>query len=153
MASVRLAKICQATLCSSRPCVPGLWMRVQLAWLPKPGKTPSTPQNLRTVGLMGADTKALMVLLKAQAAPYIMQSLAGSVQFAYRQGVSTLDAITRAGNHCHEVRRLLEGTSTSQTAIGGLMLTPDLAKAFDALSHVEIQQALESTGMPSLNRH
>ena len=158
MASTRLAEICKATRCSDRPYVPELWMRVQIAWLPKPGKTPSTPGNLRTVGLLGADTKALMVLLKAQAAPYIMQALEGSVQFAYRQGVSTLDAITRAGNHCHEVRRLLESASTSQTAkllgaeqpklIGGLMLSIDLAKAFDSLSHAEIQHSLESTGMP-----
>ena len=130
-------------------------MRVQLAWLPKPGKAPSTPGNLRTVGLMGADTKALMVLLKEYASPFIMRALTSTPQFAYRQGVSTIDAIARAGNHCHAIRQLLESASTSQTAkilgaeqpglIGGLMLSLDLAKAFDSLSHSETHASLLAT--------
>ena len=99
-ASARLAEISQATLCSEHPYVPELWMRVQLAWLPKPQKAPCTPSSLRSVGLMGADTKALMVLLKAYASPHVMQSLEDTPQFAYRQGVSTIDAILRAGSHC-----------------------------------------------------
>ena len=158
MASERLAEISKATLCSANPYIPELWLGAQIVWLPKPGKTPSTPGNLRTVGLMGADTKALMVLLKTQAAPYSMNALESTPQFAYRQGVSTLDAITRAGNHCHEVRRLLESASTSQTAkilgaaqptlIGGLMMSIDLAKAFDSLSHGETHASLAATGMP-----
>ena len=157
-ASERLAEISKATLCSDSPYVPELWMRVQLAWLPKPGKAPSTPGNLRTVGLMGADTKALMVLLKKYASPFITHALTSTPQFAYRQGVSTIDAIARAGNHCHAIRQLLESASTSQTAkilgaeqpglIGGLMLSLDLAKAFDSLSHSETHASLLATGTP-----
>ena len=115
-ASARLAEISQATLCSESPYVPELWMRVQLAWLPKPHKAPCTPSSLRSVGLMVADTKALMVLLKEYASPHVMQSLEDTPQFAYRQGVSTVDAILRAGSHCHSVRKTLDSVSTSQTA-------------------------------------
>ena len=157
-ASARLAEISQATLCSESPYVPELWVRVQLAWLPKPHKAPCTPSSLRSVGLMGADAKALMVLLKEYASPHVMQSLENTPQFAYRQGVSTADAILRAGSHCHSVRKTLDSVSTSQTAkllgaeqpglIGGLMVSLDLAKAFDTLSHGEIHASLLSTGMP-----
>ena len=157
-ASSRLAEISKATLCSANPYVPELWMRVQLAWLPKPGKAPCTPGNLRSVGLMGADTKALMFLLKEYASPFVMRALDNTPQFAHRQGVSTTDAIARAGAHCYMVRKLLESASTSQTAkilgakqpglIGGLMVSLDLAKAFDSLSHAEIHESLVFTGMP-----
>ena len=155
VAAARLAEISQATLCSANPYVPELWMRVQLAWLPKPNKAPS---SLRSVGLMGADTKALMVLLKEYASPFVMKALESIPQFAHRQRVSTTDAILRAGEHCHMVSKLLGSVSTSQTArilgaeqpglIGGLMLSLDLAKAFDSLSHGGIYESLRCTGMP-----
>ena len=44
---------------------------------------------------MGADTKALMILLKEYASPHVTQSLEDTPQFAYRQGVSTADAILK----------------------------------------------------------
>ena len=96
--SISLEAICRDTLCSGRPFVPSLWTRVQLAWLPKPGKTPSCPEHLRSIGLMGVDTKPFMVLL--------------TPQFAYRS-VSNIDAILRVGAHCSSARRDIESTSTS----------------------------------------
>ena len=51
-------------LCSDNPWIPTLWCRIQIAWLPKPKKTPCCPSHLRTVGLMSGDSKSFMVLLK-----------------------------------------------------------------------------------------
>ena len=77
-----LEAISLATICSNKPYIPNLWTRVQLAWSPKPLKTPSCPEHLRSIGLMGVDTKAFMVLLKAEAHAYIMEILQHTPQFA-----------------------------------------------------------------------
>ena len=156
--AVELAAICKQTLCSDNPYVPELWLRVQIAWLPKPGKSPSAPCNLRSVGLMSGDTKAFMILLKSWTLPFVMPALKNSSQFAYRTGCSTIDAILRASSHCREVRKHLESTSTSHLSkvlgeeqpelIGGLMVSLDLSKAFDSLPFSEIEASLRDTGMP-----
>ena len=92
--SISLEAICRNTLCSGRPFIPSLWTRVQLAWLPKPGKTPSCPEHLRSIGLMGVDTKAFMVILKSEAHPYIRNALQHTPQFAYRSGVPFCGLVT-----------------------------------------------------------
>ena len=145
-------------LCSSSPVIPSLWTRVQLAWLPKPGKTPSCPEHLHTIGLMGVDTKAFMILLKSEEHPYIMTMLQHTPQFAYRSGVSTLDAILRVGQHFSDVRRDIESTSTSHLSkllgdqipelIGGLAISLDLSKAFDCLPYAEMFEAMAHAAMP-----
>ena len=145
-------------LCCSNPVIPSLWTRVQIAWLPKPGKTPSCPEHLRTIGLMGADMKAFMILLKSEAHPYIMNMLQHTSQFAYRSGVSTLDAILRVGQHFSDVRRDIESTSTSHLSkllgdhipelTGGLAISLDLSKAFDCLPYAEMFDAMAHSGMP-----
>ena len=97
--STTLEAICRDTVRSGKPYIPTLWTRVQLAWLPKPGKSPSCPEHLRSIGLMGVDTKAFMVILKSEAHQYIMSALQHTPQFAYRSGVCTTDAILRVGDH------------------------------------------------------
>ena len=145
-------------MCSGKPYIPTLWTRVQLAWLPKPGKSPSCPEHLRSIGLMGVDTKAFMVILKSEAHQYIMRALQHTPQFAYRSGVCATDAILRVGDHCNLVRRDIESTSTSHLSkllgdqipelIGGLGLSLDLSKAFDSLTFSEMSEALVAAGMP-----
>ena len=154
----KLEAISTEMLCSSSPVIPSLWTRVQIAWLPKPGKTPSCPEHLRTIGLMGVDTKAFVILLKSEAHPYIMNMLQHTPQFAYRSGVSTLDAILRVGQHFSDVRRDIESTSTSHLSkllgdqipelIGGLAISLDLSKAFDCLPYAEMFEAMAHAGMP-----
>ena len=156
--ATRLEAICCETVCCQEPFVPSLWSRVQIAWLPKPGKTPSCPEHLSTIGLMGVETKAFMVILKAEAHPYIMNILQHTPQFAYRSGVSTIDAVSRVGAHCNAVRKELESTSTSHLSrllgshvpelVGGLALSLDLSKAFDCLTYAEMWQAMVFAGMP-----
>ena len=107
---------------------------------------------------MEVDAKAFMVLLKAEAHPYVMAVLGHTPQFAYRSGVSATDAILRVGAHCHSVRKALEGASTSHLSkllgdeipelVGGLALSLDLSKAFDNLQISEMCEAMANAGMP-----
>ena len=107
----QLSELRRRFLCSRTPWIPSLWRRVQLAWLPKPSKTPCCPSHLRTVGLMAG---ALMILLKQAVQEVVQQSLEPMPQFAHRASSSTIDAILRVSGHCAEVRRILEGTQTTQ---------------------------------------
>ena len=153
-----LERIAQQTLCSGTPYVPDHWAKVQLAWLPKPGRAPTSPSMLRTIGLMGPDTKALLWILKQQAQPWIQAALKSCPQYAYRQLSSTSDPLLRASLHCSHVRQKLAGYVDDHTAkiigqadrelLGGIMLGIDLSKAFDALSYGEMLVSLRATGMP-----
>ncbi|CAE7253479.1 unnamed protein product, partial [Symbiodinium necroappetens] len=130
-------------LCSDEPQIPGEWTEVQLAWLAKPGKCPSKPSNLRTVGLMAGDTKMFMTVLKEAVQAEIMQGLWDIPQFAYRKMASTTDALLRGSLHCIQVRALAGQVNTDVTTRlltgalpelqGGLMISLDLAKAFDCM--------------------
>ena len=66
-----LESIAHTTICSENPYIPEVWVRVQLAWLPKPGKAPTAPAQLRSIGLMSPDTKAFLSIIKSHANPWI----------------------------------------------------------------------------------
>ncbi|OLQ10220.1 hypothetical protein AK812_SmicGene6118 [Symbiodinium microadriaticum] len=67
--AVKLSQVAIDALCCSDPKVPIEWSTVQLAWLAKAGKTPSRPQNLRSIGLMSVDSKAFLIVLRSALAP------------------------------------------------------------------------------------
>eukprot|EP00439_Symbiodinium_sp_Y106_P077393 s432_g16.t1 len=158
MLAPTLAQIAKCTVCAGQPYVPEHWMRVQLAWMPKPGRAPTSPDLLRSIGLMSPDTKAFLVLLKRQADPWVQKALAKYPQYAYRQRASTVDPLLRATHHCATVRQQLAGYVDDQTSrllhhqsrelLGGIMIGIDLSKAFDLLRYEEMLQALRDTGMP-----
>ena len=153
-----LQQLADDTICKSEPSVPEMWTRVQLAWLPKPGRAPNSPEVLRSIGLMGPDTKAFLMILKQNANPWVQQALRKYPQYAYRGLASTNDALLRATLHCSTVRHRMEGCAEDHTAkilgqakrelIGGLMVGLDLNKAFDLLSHQEMLLSLRDSGMP-----
>ena len=130
-------------VCRDDPYIPSEWTEVQLAWLAKPRKCPNTPANLRTVGLMAGNTKIFMSVLKEAVSDQIMGGLWDIPQFAYRQLSSTIDALLRGSQHCDEVRSLSGQLNTDVTTrltagelpeiSGGLMISLDLAKAFDCM--------------------
>ena len=154
-----LRKIALSTICSSTPTLPQEWTEVQLAWLPKPTKSPTRPENLRTIGLMGGDTKAFLQIIKHHANPYVQGALRTVPQYAYRAQASTSDALLRASQHCEAVRHQLQGCRDDMTAklaglsetlvVGGLMASLDLSKAFDSITHAEMYESLIYTGMPT----
>ena len=153
----QLAEIAVSSVCSSKPFVPLLWCDVELAWLPKPGKLPVAPKSLRSVGLTAADTKAFLVLLKKHATGPILESLWDIPQYAYRPHVDTYNAILHAVSHCRSVRAMQQSRQRDHTSrllaaqpesfAGGLMISLDLAKAFDSVPHGELRAALTESGV------
>ena len=144
-------------LCSEDPCIPKEWSEVQLAWLAKPRKCPSCPGNLRTVGLMAGDTKIFMSVLKEAVMAQIMEGLWDIPQFAYRKKSSTIDALLRGSLHCTEVRSLAGEVNTDVATrlttgdlpviTGGLMISLDLAKAFDCMPFGVMYESLREVGV------
>ena len=153
-----LSKIAIDNLCGERVCIPPRWCSAQLVWIAKPSKPPTTPENLRSLGLMAPDCKAFLHLLKERACPFVLEEMRKYPQFAYRQGTSTYDSILRASSHCHKVRETLEnhkGDLTSKLLQrneaelkGGIMCSLDLSKAFDLVDHASLYASLLATNMP-----
>ncbi|CAE6920896.1 unnamed protein product [Symbiodinium sp. CCMP2592] len=155
-----LSRIAQATLCSAQPELPQEWAEVQLAWLPKPGRAPTSPGSLRTIGLMGADVKSFLTIIKHHVNPVVQTALRHVPQYAYRQLASTGDALLRATLHCTQVRQTLAGYQDDHTSrvlgaperelLGGLMVSIDLSKAFDKLRYEEMYLSLQEAQVPEL---
>ncbi|CAE7865787.1 unnamed protein product, partial [Symbiodinium necroappetens] len=124
-AALELSRISKEALCAEGPYLPLEWTEMQFAWLPKAGKTPSSPANLRSIGLMAADTKGLLVILREAAKPAVLRYMFDSPQYAYR--------ILGFGNVAF---------------VGGMMLSIDLRKAFDSVSHAELYGALLDAAVP-----
>ena len=69
--SEQLANISWCSLSSSHPFILKEWTSVQIAWLPKPGKSPSQPAHLRSIGLMSVDQKSLLHIIKGHLKPHM----------------------------------------------------------------------------------
>ena len=162
-ASTALEAIVTHSIAASTPIIPIEWASVQIAWLPKPNKCPSSPSNLRTIGLMSGDQKALLHIVKEHIRAPIMAALKNTPQYAYRAGTSTHDAILRSSAHCALTRLQLDAVKTDLTTklsgrhkielTGGLMANLDLAKAFDSMPYSQIYQSLGEVGIAdSLSR-
>ena len=104
-AAEELSKISIGCLCCESPAIPAEWSRVQLAWLAKPGKSPCVPKNLGSVGLLSADSKAFLLVLRGHVEGPIKRALFDTPQYAYRPGLDTNNAILRAISHCKAVRQ------------------------------------------------
>ena len=94
-----LAKIAINALSNENAQLPSGWSEVHLAWLPKPGQAPTGPEQLRTIGLMGADSKAFLMILKAKDVLWIQSALNSIPQYAYRSLASTSDPLLRGSRH------------------------------------------------------
>ena len=147
-----LGAIARRHLCVPNPAVPGQWCEVQLAWLPKPYKTPCIPSNLRNIGIMATDTKTFMTVLKNLILPHVKAGFFEIPQFAYRLHAGMPHAIMCGAHHCRLVRDAvaharsdatsrLTGLSTTGLR-GGIMLSLDLAKAFDSVTFQEMYVSL-----------
>ena len=151
-AAKELSNISIQCLCCEKPAIPPAWSAVQLAWLAKPGKSPCVPQNLRSVGLMSADSKAFLLVLRNHVEDTVRSSLFDTPQYSSRPGLDTSNAIMRALSHCRAVRLLQQQAVRNHTSRvmgalppelhGGLMVSLDMSKAFDSMPHQELYMAL-----------
>ena len=137
---------------------PAEWYRAFLVLLPKQGKPPCSPGNLRPITLLPAVPKLLARIAAERLKPYLLQALQHAPQFAYLQGRQSLDAVDRVLTHCHEVRSALKqqqrtvfttfaGTHRCSLA-GGVQLSLDLSRAYDKLPRVKLAEALQRVQAP-----
>ncbi|OLQ10650.1 hypothetical protein AK812_SmicGene5616 [Symbiodinium microadriaticum] len=122
--------------------VPRAWTDVDLALVPKPDKP---------------GKKFLGALLQPYV-PGIVEQIKTFPQFAYQQGRSQFSALRRVYQHCAAVRTQLQ-THTRNLhqrfagarpvpLFGALMITVDLAQAFDRMPRTKLYQGLCRLGLP-----
>ena len=136
--------------------VPPIWRDTDLAWLPKPNKDSSRPENLRPIGLIHPLSKAITTVLRMEIRPLLEAALQRLPQFAYTGGRSTYDALLRVHGHGLKVRQLLERHCKSVYALkagqqqchcaGGISFSLDLSGAFDSVPRRLLAQSLFRLG-------
>ena len=149
------ANIRQATAClhGTTQDLWSSWTDPELIWLAKPNKPPDKPANLRLIGLIRPDGKALAGLLKESLMPYLHRYLGSTPQFAYLPGRDLFDAVarvrarlalvtralTQVGGNRFTIRARREAASMTSVGrhrtlvAGGAVLSVDLSKAFDTV--------------------
>ena len=136
--------------------MPADWLTSHVVLIPKPGKAPTSPANLRPISLLPAVPKLLARIAAQRLRPYLLHAVKHVPQFAYIHNRQTSDSIDRVISHCHQVRsRVAENRFNpfKQSHIrarftGGMQLSLDLAKAFDKMPRHSLLTALERISLP-----
>ena len=136
--------------------MPEDWRRAFVVLIPKPGKPPTSPANLRPISLLPAIPKLLARIAAQRIKPYLLAAVADVPQFAYINGRQTADAIDRVLAHCQQIRcrvsdnrfNPFKPTQTRAKFTGGMQLSLDLAKAFDKIPRTCLLRALERILLP-----
>ena len=138
--------------------VPRAWTDVDLALVPKPDKPGREPKDYRPIGLACPLGKKFLGALLQPYVPGIVEQIKTFPQFAYQQGRSQFSALRRVYRHCAAVRTQLQ-THTRNLhqrfagarpvpLFGALMITVDLAQAFDRMPRTKLYQGLCRLGLP-----
>ena len=136
--------------------MPDDWHQAFVALIPKPGKPPTSPANLRPISLLPAIPKLLARIAAQRIQPFLLEAVADIPQFAYIHGRQTADAIDRVLAHCQQIRcRVADNrfnpfkpSQTRAKFTGGMQLSLDLAKAFDKIPRICLLRALERILLP-----
>ena len=137
---------------------PPLWADSWLTWLPKQGKTGTTPAEQRPISLTDCGGKAVTKAFTSQLQPTLREALAPWPQFAYLGGRCIEHAVARVTAHCVAVRdRLASGRVTLKQrragsgpqgqCYGGVMVSVDCSKAFDTVDRQVLKSELCSAGV------
>ena len=118
--------------------VPELWKTAHV--VPVPKKSCSTVYDFRPISLLPLPSKILEKIVLTSVKEKIISTY-GSNQFGFRPGSSTLLAHIVLEDF---VTRHLDSPST----FGVLLLTFDMKKAFDSLSHACLLKSLTESGLP-----
>ena len=123
--------------------VPPIWRDTDLAWLPKPHKDSSRPENLRPIGLIHPLSKAMATVLHMKVRPLLDRALQRLPQYASSGGRSTHDALLRVHGHGLQVRHSLDRHKRSIYALKagqqhcfcnrGISFSLDLSGAFGSV--------------------
>ena len=143
--------------CGQAACMPRSWSQGHLCFLPKSKSRTQRPQDLRPIALLEPCGKVLMGCLAQQLHEQLWPVLRGLPQFAYVPGRGCDDALHRIALHCLEVRTGIDsfkfaihqkstGTLPGELG-GGLLLSLDLPKAFDAVRRSQLFAGLDKLGI------
>ena len=143
--------------------IPGIWTDCWLKPLPKPGKPPTSAPNLRPIALQDPFGKCIARVVKSRIQAEILEKLAATPQFAYLPARSTASAISRAARFCASVRDKLQSSrievrdrkagKTRSPITGGGLLSIDMSKAFDYVSHSYLASSLRHLVGPCAAPH
>ena len=138
--------------------VPRAWTDVDLALVPKPDKPGREPKDYRPIGLACPLGKKFLGALLQPHVPGIIEQIKTFPQFAYQQGRSQFSALRRVYQHCAAVRTQLQHHTRNLhqrfagakpvPLYGALMITVDLAQAFDRMPRTKLYQGLCRLGLP-----
>ena len=84
--------------------MPADWRTSFIALIPKPGKPPTSPQNLRPISLLPAIPKLLARIAAQRLRPFLLEAVHHIPQFAYIAHRRTSDSIDRVMAHCQQIR-------------------------------------------------
>ena len=145
--------------CGQAASLPASWSQGHLCFLSKTKSRTQRPQDLRPIALLEPCGKVLMGCLSRQLHEQLWPILRGLPQFAYVPGRGCDDALHRIALHCLEVRDCIDtfkfavhqqSTGTLPGALGGgLLLSLDLSKAFDAVRRSQLFTGLAKLGISS----
>ena len=134
------------------------WKDAWLALLLKPSKQGKLPSEYRPIGLTDPIGKTLLGTLKKQYGSELYSAIEDLPQFAYATHRGTAQALTRAFQHLHQARALLEAQKLTlshrkagarpATLVGAITVSIDLTRAFDSLEPQVMQRALAVSNMP-----
>ena len=130
-----------------------------LSLLPKPGKPTRRPQDLRPLGLQDPSSKLLATMIKGRLMEIVRPYLMSKPQFAYVEGRSIDQAVSRVFRRCSRVRDLLRrgvrsvhdkraGLDAHQCR-GGALLSIDLSRAFDMVPRWALSASLHRASVPA----
>lgn len=153
--STHLEEFFQA--CGQDGNLPACWSSGHLCFLPKTKSRTQRPQDLRPIALLEPCGKVLMGCLSDKIHEQLWPTLRGLPQFAYVPGRGCDDALHRVSSHCREVRGIVDtfkylvhqqstGTLPGELG-GGLLLSLDLSKAFDAVNRSQLFQGMVDLGV------
>ena len=153
-----LAPLLYEKLCTwwnyNPPYIPPSWRHGWLLLIPKSGRSPTKPQNLRPLALQEPIGKAVISILINLAVHEAMRQLVLFPIWAYLANRSTMEAIRRVSLHCIEVREFVRAQRSTPhsranrvpraTLYGGIQLFLDLQRAFDCLNRGKLFQRLHT---------
>ena len=137
--------------------LPTDWRDGWLHLLPKPNKPTKIPANLRPIALQCPLGKCLARIIKTRILTNLLPRLDDVPQYAYLPGRSTYNAISRIAQHCRNARTQLAGLRREVhdrragracvQAEGAALLSIDMSKAFDQVSHEYLAASMRHLGI------
>ena len=147
---------CSVRFGQGKISMPADWHTSFIALIPKPGKPPTSPQNLRPISLLPAIPKLLARIAAQRLRPFLLEAVHHIPQFAYIAHRHTSDSIDRVMAHCQQIRTRVADNRFNPFKpgqgrakfTGGMQLSLDLAKAFDKMPRHYLLQSLERISLP-----